>query len=55
MLVICKDDSGFEDSRRAGYTYQVLEVGENSYKIKDSSGKEQWVGMTTFKISGLSL
>lgn len=55
MLVVCQDNAGFEDTRRVGYTYKVLDIGENSYLIHDSKGKERWVGMVAFKVSRLGL
>ncbi len=52
MIIECVDAAGFEDQigrSKDGY-YQVEDIGENGYLIKNDNWESRWYGAYHFKI-----
>ena len=55
LIIVCKDDSGFEDQMTDGTNYKVQEEKNNSYLILNDNGEKRWYGKVHFDVSSVSL
>lgn len=49
MLVVCKDNEGFQDQLTVGEFYRV-EIGINSYQVLNDKGAIRWYGVRFFNL-----
>ena len=50
MYIECIRADGFEDQLTSTMTYQVKEVGENSYLIENDNEESRWYGNQHFSV-----
>ncbi len=51
MILICRNNNGFEDALSQGRNYPVEAVGVNSYFIKNDRSEYEWYGKMHFDIA----